>query len=338
VNTSRYRDVRAARRLLTARICWIIGLQLVLVVAGWDLAAVGAIPGVGGFRTLYEADSIYHHIVVAEDAAARYLRFDRSFQSGMYLHDGFDSPFLYAAYAHLGLIFQPKPKAVLVVGLGGGSIPKRFWRDYPDMMIEVAELDPMVVEVAKQYFGVREDARFRIAVQDGRVFLRKAQRLYDMIIVDAYFDEAIPFHLTTREFLAIAKSRLGRDGVIVFNMLGALTGPHSRLFRAMYRTVAEVFPGVYTFPTAFKPYYDGERIRNIIVVGSNQRGLTRDEILQRARRLTARVTYRQFLQYAADYFDELIPVSDVPSLTDDYAPVDTLLPVFRPNVPTRTNR
>ncbi|MGH2405905.1 MAG: spermidine synthase, partial [bacterium] len=282
---------------------------------------------------LYEADSIYHRIVVVEDAVARYLRFDRSFQSGMYLHDAFDSPFLYAAYTHLGLIFHPKPKTVLVVGLGGGSIPKRFWRDYPEMTIEVAELDPRVVEVAKQFFGVREDARFRIAVQDGRLFLRKAQGLYDMIILDAYFDEAIPFHLTTREFLVLVKSRLGKGGVIVFNMLGALTGPHSRLFRAMYRTVAEVFPGVYVFPTAFRPYHDGERIRNIIVVASEQRGLTRGEILQRARSLTARVTYRQFLRYAEDYFDELIPVADVPSLTDDYAPVDTLLPVFRPNLP-----
>lgn len=320
------------------KIRWVIGLEVILVVAGWYLPAVGAIPGVGGFRTLYEADSIYHHIVVVEDAVARYLRFDRSFQSGMYLHDAFDSPFLYAAYAHLGLIFHSKPKTLLVVGLGGGSIPKRFWRDYPEMTTVIAELDPIVVDVAKQFFGVREDTRFRIAVQDGRMFLRRAPGPYDMIVLDAYFDEAIPFHLTTREFLALMKSRLGTGGVVVINMVGALTGPHSRLFKAMYRTVAEVFPGVYVFPTAFRSYRDSERIRNVIVVGSNQRGLTRDEILQRARRLTARVTYRDFLQHAADHFDELIPVADVPSLTDDYAPVDTLLPVFRPNLPPRTSR
>lgn len=317
------------------RISSIVVLQLILLVAGWGLPPAGAIPGLGGFRTLYEADSIYHRIVVVEDATARYLRFDRSFQSGMYLHDLYDTPFVYAAYAHLGLIFHSKPKTVLVVGLGGGSIPKRFWRDYPEMTIAVAELDPMVVEVAKQFFAVREDARFRIAVQDGRVFLRRMPGSYDMIVLDAYFDEAIPFHLTTREFLALVKSRLGADGVVVFNMLGALTGPQSRLFRAMYRTVAEVFPGVYAFPTAFRPYYDGERIRNIIVAGSNQRGLTRDEIMQRARRLATRVTYRDFFQYAADYYDEPIPVADVPSLTDDYAPVDTLLPVFRPHLPPR---
>jgi hypothetical protein len=55
------------------------------------------IPGAGGMRVLFEADSIYHHIVVAEDDQARYLRFDRSFQSGMLLSDPFESPFLYPA-------------------------------------------------------------------------------------------------------------------------------------------------------------------------------------------------------------------------------------------------
>jgi len=125
---------------------------------------VQAVPGAGGMRVLFEADSVYHHIVVAEDDEARYLRFDRAFQSGMLLRSTYESPFLYPAYAHLALIFRPQAnpstrsarsgstERVLVVGLGGGSIPKRFWRDYPDMAIEVAELDPMVVEVAKRFF------------------------------------------------------------------------------------------------------------------------------------------------------------------------------------------
>src|SRR3990172_6288904 len=117
----------------------------------------------------------------------------------MYLHDPYSGPFLYVAYAHLGLVFRPEAQRVLVVGLGGGSIPKRFWRDYPAMLIEVAELDPMVVDVAKRFFGVPEDLRLRIVAQDGRLFLRNTRQRYDMIILDAYFAESIPFHLTTPE-------------------------------------------------------------------------------------------------------------------------------------------
>lgn len=287
------------------------------------------IPGVGGFRVIFEADSVYHHIIVAEDGLARYLRFDRSFQSGMYLNDPFDGPFLYPAYAHLGLIFRSQASRVLMIGLGGGSIPKRFWRDYPEMTIEVAELDPMVVEVAKKYFSVREDARFRISVQDGRLFLRNTLQRYDLIIMDAYFAESIPFHLTTREFLLLARSRLAPGGIVVSNIIGALEGPRSMLFRAMYKTMAAVFPSLYPFPTAFRPYDDVESIRNIILIASNERGLARGEILNRAQRLGPRITYPEFLRYANDYYDAPIRVTDVPLLTDDYAPVDTLLPVYQ---------
>jgi len=307
---------------------WILA-AVVLGMLAVPLPSRAGIPGMGGMRVLFEADSVYHHIVVAEDDQARYLRFDRSFQSGMLLSDPFESPFLYAAYAHLGLLFQPGAVRVLVVGLGGGSVPKRFWRDYPAMTVEVAELDPMVREVAAQFFEVREGPRLRITVQDGRQFLARSRQRYDMVILDAYFAESIPFHLTTVEFHRLLRSRLAPDGVVVSNIIGALTGPRSALFRAMYRTQAQVFPGLYPFPVAFHPYEDADAIRNIMLVASPERGLGRSQILIRGRRVAPRTTFPQFPQYAADYYDPAIPTGDVPVLTDDYAPVDTLLPVYR---------
>lgn len=300
---------------------------LILFVIAPTAGLRAGIPGAGGMRVIYEADSVYHHIVVAEDDRARYLRFDRSFQSAMLLNDHFESPFLYAAYAHLGLIFAPQAKRVLVIGLGGGSIPKRFWRDYPEMTVEVAELDPMVVDVAKRFFQVREDPRLRIFVQDGRLFLRRAQQKYDIIIIDAYFSESIPFHLTTREFYELASERLAPGGVLVSNVIGALQGPRSSLFHAIYKTQGLVFPGLYLFPTAFRPYDDVESLRNIIIIASSERGMTRTEIMSSARRVAARVKFSQFLNYAADRYDEPIRLDGAPTLTDDYAPVDTLLSV-----------
>lgn len=313
-----------------------VGITVALLTT-WGVALSEAvIPGVGGgLRVLFEADSAYHHIIVAEDAVSRYLRFDRSFQSGMYLQDPFDSPFLYVAYAHLGLVFRPQAKRVLVVGLGGGSIPKRFWRDYREMTIDVAELDPMVVDIARRFFALPEDFRLKVAVEDGRVFVRRTQQQYDMIVLDAYFAESIPFHLTTREFLDLVKVRLVPGGVIVSNIIGALQGPRSMLFRAMYKTFGAVFPGLYPFPTAFRPYHDVDVVRSIVLVASPERGLTRDGILQRARRLAPLITYAQFVRYAGDFYDLTIPVGDVPLLTDDFAPVDTMLPVYRWTPPSR---
>lgn len=289
---------------------------------------LAGIPGVGGFKVIFEADSVYHHIVVAEDNSARYLRFDRSFQSGMLLNDPYESPFLYAAYAHLGLIFRPQAKRVLMIGLGGGSIQKRFRRDYPEIAVDVAELDPMVDTVAKKFFAVREDAHLQITIQDGRLFLRRADQHYDIIILDAYFADSIPFHLATREFVQLAKSKLAPGGIIVSNIIGALDGPRSSLFRAMYRTFGTTFPALYPFPTAYRPYLDPEVIRNIILVATSERRLTRGEIISKARQLSPRVTYAEFPKYAGDYYDLPIPVTDVPVLTDDYAPVDTLLSVW----------
>jgi len=298
----------------------VVGLAILPVQAG--------IPGAGGMRVLFEADSVYHHIVVTEDNQARYLRFDRSFQSGMMLADPFESPFLYAAYAHLGLIFAPRAKRVLVIGLGGGSIPKRFWRDYPEMTVEVAEIDPMVVDVAKRFFEVREDPRLHIVSQDGRLFLRRTGKTYDLIILDAYFAESIPFHLTTKEFYTLVKSRLAPGGVVVSNLLGQLRGPRSSLFRAMYKTHGEVFAGLYPFAVALQPDEDVAAIRNIMLVATTERGMSRTEILARARQTAGRVRFPRFLSYAADYYADVIPLEDVPVLTDDYAPVDTLIPLY----------
>ncbi len=103
----------------------------------------------------------------------------------------------------------------------------------------------------------------------------------------------------------------------------------------MYRTQAQVFPGLYPFPVAVRPYLDTETIRNILLVATDERGLTPGQILSRARQVAPRTTYPRFLQFAEDYYGARIPTADVPVLTDDYAPVDTLLPVYRWTPATR---
>ena len=222
-------------------------------------------------KVVYEKDSAYHQISILEDGLNRYLRFNRSFQGGMVLKDAFESPFLYTSYAHLAWIFNPAIKRMLVVGLGSGSIPKRFTRDYADVTVDTVELDPAVVDVAKRFFDVKEDARQRITVQDGRVFLRRAEAKYDLIILDAYFAEGIPFHLATKEFLEIVRDHLAPGGVVVSNIIGAMEGANSYLFRALYRTYNALFPGLYPFPVAFGLARIATENRTIILVSTGPR-------------------------------------------------------------------
>ncbi|MDR7483619.1 MAG: fused MFS/spermidine synthase [Armatimonadota bacterium] len=279
-------------------------------------------------RVIYEKDSAYHQISVFEDGLNRYLRFNRSFQGGMVLRDPYESPFLYTSYAHLARIFHPTWRRALVVGLGAGSIPKRFLRDYADAAVESVELDPAVVDVARRFFEVRDDPRHRIVVQDGRVHLRRTEARYDLIVLDAYFAEGIPFHLATKEFLELVRARLAPGGVVVSNIIGALEGPHSYLYRALHKTYAAVFPGLYPFPTAFSIGRNAAETRTIILIATGRAGMRADEIAATARRLRAEGRVRVALdRYASDYYAPRVATDDVPLLTDNYAPVD-ILPVY----------
>ena len=78
-----------------------------------------------GYTILHTSDSQYHRIAVVEDETSRYLRFDSSFQSGMYLDDPYRTRFLYSDYLHVGLAYKPDTTKVLVVGLGGAAAAAR---------------------------------------------------------------------------------------------------------------------------------------------------------------------------------------------------------------------
>lgn len=304
------------------------GSLILAVLAAIPVQALAAPVKLPTYRVVYERDSAYHQISVVEDGLNRYLRFNRSFQGGMVLRDPYESPFLYTSYAHLAHIFHAGIRRALLIGLGAGSIPKRFTRDYSEVAFDSVEIDPAVVDVAKRFFEVREDARHRIAVQDGRVFIRRSEARYDLIVLDAYFAEGIPFHLATREFLEQVRDRLAPGGIVVSNIIGALDGPQSRLFRALYRTYARVFPGLYPFPTAFGLDRNATETRTIILVATGRAGMRTDEIVASAKQLRAERRVRLPLdRYAKDYYDRRVPTDDVPVLTDDYAPVD-ILPVY----------
>ncbi len=289
-------------------------------------------PGVAataGLRMVFEKDSIYHRIRIYEDATSRYLRFDRSIQGGMVLRDPLISVLRYPDYIHLAWLFTTEIKRMLVVGLGAGSIPKRFLWDYPALAVDSVELDPVVVDLAKQYFGVIEDRRHRIIVADGRQFVRRTEATYDLIVMDAYFAEGIPFHLVTREFLRQVKAHLAPGGVVAANVVGAVGGSNSKLFRAIYKTYATEFPGLYPFPVAFQNGHEEETTRTIILMATDRVGVTKQAMqatlakLRREHKISPLVSPG----FVEDFYVQSIPTADVPVLTDDYAPVD-ILPVY----------
>ena len=107
------------------------------------------------------------------------------------------------------------------IGLASGSVPKRLLRDFPELEVDVVEIDPEVVRVTEKYFGLAPDPRLTVHVGDGRVFLKRTDRRYDLILVDAYaatrYGLVIPRHLATKEFLEEARDRLTANGVLMYN-------------------------------------------------------------------------------------------------------------------------
>jgi spermidine synthase len=280
-------------------------------------------------RVLYQRDTNYHRVIVSEDGTWRSLKFNRSGQAGMSLKDPFRSQFRYTDAFHLAFVYQPAAKRVLFVGCGAATGPKQFQKLYPEVAVEVVEIDPVVVEVAKRYFQFAPAAKTRVAVSDGRVFLNGSRDQYDAIIVDAYYADAIPFHLTTVEFMRTLQRRLAPGGVAIFNVIGSLQGEASKLVRSEYKTVRKVFPTCAVFPILQEEEtpagYSRERVRNVILVATTSR-LEPREVERRAVRLkNPRLPFVALI--ASSYDPKELPTADVPLLTDDFAPVDNLIPI-----------
>ena len=268
-----------------------------------------------GERAVYVHDSVYHHLVVSEDDTCRYLRFGYGrVQGAMELGDPVLMKVPYTAYLALGLVFT-RPKKVLMIGLAGGAVVRFLQEFYPDVDVDVVEIDPEVVAVAERYFGVQNGVHHRIHVGDGRVFVKQTSRRYDWVILDAFHADTVPHHLTTVEFMEEVKGLLQPHGVVTANV--ARLGP-GILYRSVIRTLAEVFPQVYLFPVPDR----GNIVTVATLSGQRRSGASIAQGIEQLKKETGRTL--DLLEAAGSLLEEKPVVIDAPVLTDDYAPVDLL--------------
>jgi spermidine synthase len=262
---------------------------------------------------LYSHTSAFHDIHVEEVGFLRVLRFSRNRQSSMYIDAPFDTDFEYPGYLHTPIALKPDASRTLVIGLGGGTVVKRMWRDYPDMHVDVVELDPEVVEVAYRFFEVPVDERIRVFSCDGRSFLETATDTYDIVIVDAFDEDQVPRPLTTEEFMRVLRDRLAPDGVVAYNFIGSLKGDHSKPFRSLYRTLANVWRHVWVFTMDEGVAAEGA---NLILLGTDA-DVSADELRTRlADRVGGKVTVPAFDRFAEDLYTGEIRTGDVPLIVD----------------------
>lgn len=285
-------------------------------------------------KVIYKRDTTYHQIEVHDEEyqgrKVRMLRFDRSDQSALVLGDPDEAWYRYTDYMHLSWIFKSDPQHVLMLGLGGGTIPSRLHRDHPNLKIDIAELDPVIPQVAKQFFNLKEDALMKVHVSDGRQYLRRTEDKFDVVFMDAYhggrYGPTLPFTLCTKEFFEIVNKRLADDGVLSFNLIGNIEGGN-RLTRSIIKTMREVFPQVYVFPVDAKDHSLADQRNIIVICTKDKKELTPATIMSRARKLVAdrAVTIKNYVNNAADLYTKELDMRGIKTLTDDSAQPDRLL-------------
>ncbi|HEX9434450.1 MAG TPA: fused MFS/spermidine synthase, partial [Burkholderiales bacterium] len=149
--------------------------------------ALGACQGV----LVHEVKSDYSHIKVIDYGSRRALYFvgDKELdlvETLIDLREPYRLQHPYAQAMTAGLLYRPEPNSVLLVGLGGGALVRFLNHYFPDVRLDVVEIDPAVVEVARDYFGTRPVPGTRILVADGRDFLARSTERYDLILLDAH--------------------------------------------------------------------------------------------------------------------------------------------------------
>ncbi len=294
---------------------WIRGVAIltaVFLLGGYAVDHTGI--GVGG-ETVYQTQTPYQELRITDQNGIRTMYLNGQPNSAMDLNNPDRHVFDYTRYFHIPFLMEEDIDRVLFIGGGGFTGPKDFVNSY-NTTVDVVEIDPEVVDAAQEYFYVNESEKMNIHVMDGREYIESTNKTYDLIVLDAYKKDEVPFHLTTEEFMEQSYSKLDDDGVLLANIISAPSGSGSDFFRSEYRTAGEVFPEVFAFRTHSSPL-----IQNIELVAAKQGSYTEEDLLELNDRRNIGIDLENEIRnYMAD-----IKTSDVPVLKDDKAPVDSLL-------------
>jgi spermidine synthase len=256
-------------------------------------------------------ESQYNTIFIDPEGPYISMRFginNRIFTESLYNpRDQLELPVIYTRFMTVAMAYAQGQGKIMEIGLGGGRTASYLHDFVHDAQVTVAELDPEVIALAQQYFGVRPDARLRLVERDGRIFARTAPDHYDVILVDAYRGTFVPFHLTTREFYTIIKGKLAPNGAVAQNI-----DPETLNEADITTTMKAVFQHVDRYAA------DG----NVVLVAYNGAPKTNAQLQARANALQSAYHLRYPLGPMLSQRRGDVHPAGGRVLTDDFAPVE----------------
>lgn len=272
------------------------------------------LPGTPVKNVIRAEDSAYAHLEVVDYGNFLGLRAERR-SGGAYsvvpksgIWD--DSFMLYNLFALPPVINSAK--SALLLGLGAGTLPLIHAGLNPDLRITGVEIDPKVISLGNEYFGLGDRKNIdRMVAADARPYLVKNNSTYDFIEMDIFRGGTeIPFYLATKEFFALTSTRLGVNGLLAMNIYdphasGAVSG-------SIIKTIASVYPYVYDVPV-----YGGSHFILAAKRDLGESGFNRLNEID-----------NPHLRYIADYFKKHVVRVNAGKegivLTDDLAPLEKL--------------
>jgi len=152
---------------------------------------------------------------------------------------------LYTCALLLSLLWVPQPKRICILGFGGGRLAMVLKHWYPELILDCVDIDPEIIDISEEYFGVESGGDLRLICQDAREYIETlpSNNTYDIIFVDCFTGAGHhPGKLSTEEFYQACRSKLTPDGVIAANILKS-----DPLYKRKAATFAHVFPSLNYF-------------------------------------------------------------------------------------------
>ena len=200
---------------------------------------------------LYTNDGLYGRISIyytyKDNKKIRVLTQDVGAMSGKFLESD-DLAFDYAKYLSLHNLFGTNLKNALFIGGGAYTLPDLLIKNLPDVMVDIAEVEPSLYYLSKEYFGLSSSLQLTNYIIDGRKFLNDTDKKYDLIFADAYASIlSVPVHMSTIEFFQKGFDALNDNGLFMANIIGDLDESLPSYLFSEIKTFKEVFPNSYFF-------------------------------------------------------------------------------------------
>ena len=144
-----------------------------------------------------------------------------SLQSEMNIEDPDQLVFSYTRAMMSFLLFEPSPRRIAMIGLGGGSLAKYCYRYLPQTEIAVVEINPEVIALRNEFAIPADDVRFKVIQGDGAVFVKEHSEQFDVLMVDGFDDEGLPDELSSQQFYDDCVALLADNGIMVANLWGS---------------------------------------------------------------------------------------------------------------------